>query len=218
MNDNSEERPQEGRKPVSAKPRNRSLTGWALVLPVALIGGLFWFNDRPPAPTTDTSITETATPSATPDGGGGSAALPAVVQIYLPDENGTLTTQKATLQRTDGVWANQASRGKQVIESLLTKSPADFPSGTKVLDTTYGGDGTLDLNFNEAFRSPNFWQGSARTLSTVYAIVNSVVKQQYAGDSVSKVRILIEGKPVDVLGELDLSEPLGPDMSLVAKG
>ena len=76
------------------------------------------------------------------------------------------------------------------------------------------------LNFNSAFTNSAFWQGSTRTLASVYALVNTALESQktVAGQSGrGEVIFLIEGRPVSALGELDTSEPLATDLKMVAK-
>ncbi len=56
------------------------------------------------------------------------------------------------------------------------------------------------------------WGGTAGELMTVYGIVHTLAEVP----GVRRVRILIEGKPVETLaGHVDLTEPLEPDPSLV---
>lgn len=56
------------------------------------------------------------------------------------------------------------------------------------------------------------WGGTAGELMTVYAIVHTLAEVP----GVQRVRILIEGKPLETLaGHVDLTEPLAPDPTLV---
>jgi spore germination protein GerM len=101
---------------------------------------------------------------------------------------------------------------------LFKKAPENFPPGTKLIDSPKLDGDAVRVNLSKEFQTPEFWQGSTQTQMTVYSIVNTVAAVESGDDTKPlKVLFLVDGKPVDVLGELDVSEPLEPDMTLVAK-
>ena len=79
------------------------------------------------------------------------------------------------------------------------------------------GSNVVEANFNDKFAQPDFWQGSTQTQMTVYSLVNTLAAVDNPEKQV-RVRFLVEGKPVEFLGELDAKDPFEPDMALVAKG
>jgi len=86
-----------------------------------------------------------------------------------------------------------------------------FPPGTTLQGASLAG-GVLALNFNASFADANFWQGSARTTAALDALALSVAgtKNQISGGEADGVRFLAEGKPLQTLGEMDLSKPYLP--------
>lgn len=104
-----------------------------------------------------------------------------------------------------------------VMEELVRGSETGLlptlPAETKVLEVFVSARGVayLDLS-SEAQRAVT--GGSRGELLAVYSIVNSVVVNFPA---IKKVQVLIEDKPVSTLaGHVDLSRPLGPDMTFLA--
>jgi hypothetical protein len=68
------------------------------------------------------------------------------------------------------------------------------------------------------FQDTQHWsKGDSYALLATSAIANTVAANQSEIKD-PKVQILVEGKPIETLGELDISEPLRPDTSLVKKG
>jgi hypothetical protein len=213
---------------LNTEPR-KPKTPWVLLLPLALFAGALWQSNREP----DTPLgnmdmngnpTRNAARNAVDNTVQGSTdgtkpdLQPERRTVFIPDDNGYL--RQTTIQDPS---PRSAPEGQQpygpLVELLVDKYPEHFPAGTEVLDDGKVQGDVVTLNFNKAFEQPDFWQGSARTLTTVYSIVNTVSAYgTETNKSTPKVRFLVEGKPVDVLGELDVSEPLQPDTSLVKKG
>lgn len=138
--------------------------------------------------------------------------------LFVPDGSGDL--KRVSVSAALPSEPDKAAR--QLIALLIKKSPRAFPKGTRVLEVPKdfsSGDKTVAINFNEAFLQDGFWHGESKTGAALYAVVNTI--SQSATDEKSakgapvKVRFLVEGKPLQSLGEFDLSDPLEPDMSLV---
>jgi spore germination protein GerM len=149
--------------------------------------------------------------------------------LFLPDENAqlkrkvlpapfpALPASEFSDARKRSAW--QEKLATSTVQKLLQTAPQDFPAGARLSSPVVLKGDVLDLNFNSAFAQSQFWQGSARTLSSVYSLVNSVSNtagQSGLAPTKPKVRFLIDGKPIEVLGELSMDEPLEADMKLVA--
>ena len=139
--------------------------------------------------------------------------------LFVPDGSGDL--KKVSLPTAPlPPETNEAAR--QLVALLMEKSPKIFPEGTEVLALPKDfstEDKVIAVNFNKALLQDGFWHGESKTGAAVYAVVNTISQygkeEKSKKDASLKVRFLVEGKPLQSLGEFDLSEPLEPDMSLV---
>ncbi|MGI6037989.1 MAG: GerMN domain-containing protein [Limnochordia bacterium] len=85
------------------------------------------------------------------------------------------------------------------------------PAGTQVRSIAIT-DGIAYVDFSSELITDH-WGGTTGELATVYAIVNTLA--QLPG--IDKVQILVGGREIETLaGHVDLSQPLAPDMTLVA--
>lgn len=183
-----------------------------------------------PQPPAENAV-NSATPPASTRTSPAPSATPNKVSVYLfvPDENGKL---KGVLAKADDYSSPPiydvhyyGKMAEQLVSLLIQKSPRDFPKGARALDASkfQTDKEIIAVNFNKAFADPNFWQGETQTRVTIYAIVNTVVQygiletHSVGEKTPGRVRFLIEGKPIQTLGEFDVSDPLAPDMTLVAK-
>jgi germination protein M len=85
-----------------------------------------------------------------------------------------------------------------------------MPEGTKVLGITVES-GTATVDLNSTFRD-DFPEGSNIGYLCVYSIVHTLCDLP----GIERVRFLIEGKPVDALGQVGLRQPLAPDPELTS--
>lgn len=104
------------------------------------------------------------------------------------------------------------------VGELLKGSSGDlvspFPQDTKVRQVFLDEDGTAYVDFSREF-AENQAFGASSEMAAVYAVVNTVAANQ---KSVKRVSLLIEGGERETLGgHIDLSRPLLPQYSLVAK-
>jgi anaerobic glycerol-3-phosphate dehydrogenase len=151
---------------------------------------------------------------------------PVKLILFLPNENaelrrevvsdpnlkiGEMPTAPST---ADSVTATHA------LSALFKKAGDVFPSGTEVVqvvpvtDTSEPKD-VIKVELNRNFENAQHWsKGDSFALLATTAIANTVAANQNEIKD-PKVQILVEGKPVETLGELDISEPIGPDKSLV---
>lgn len=160
---------------------------------------------------TPTPASTRATPTVAPK--------KAAAILFVPDGSGDL--KKVSLQSAP-LSPEPDKAARQLMQLLMEKSPGIFPKGTQVLEVPkdFSGDKkTVAINFDKAFLQDGFWQGESKTGAAVYAVVNTISQsapsEKSAKDAPVKVRFLVEGKPLQSLGEFDLSDPLEPDMSLV---
>lgn len=133
-------------------------------------------------------------------------------QMFLPDDGMMLTASLQRLRRN----MKPAEKDRLMLETLF--APETVAAGARVLPegTTsrayyvVGRTGYLDMN--EAFTKAEKPTPRAEKLA-VYSIINSLLLNNAELDA---IQILVEGKPVDTAwGWLDLTSPLGPDLSLI---
>ncbi len=92
---------------------------------------------------------------------------------------------------------------QEALAALAVQPDSPLPSGTKLLSIRIG-DGLVTANFSHELRD-NFTGGDSGETHTVNAILRTL--GQFP--TISRVQILVEGKPVDSLGGLlSLSDPL----------
>lgn len=102
---------------------------------------------------------------------------------------------------------------KELLRGSTTGLVATLPPEAQVLEAFVSARGIAYVDFSPEIRQAAVG-GSQAELVAVYSIVNSVAANFPA---VKKVQILIEDKPVTTLsGHVDLSRPLGPDMTFLA--
>ena len=89
-----------------------------------------------------------------------------------------------------------------------------FPAGTRVRQAFVDASGTAFVDFSREF-AENAAFGASSEMAAVYAVVNTVAVNH---KSVKRVAILINGGERETLGgHIDLSRPLVPQFSLVAR-
>ncbi len=92
---------------------------------------------------------------------------------------------------------------QEALTALAVQPDSPLPSGTKLLSIRIA-DGLATANFSHELRD-NFTGGDSGETHTVNAILRTL--GQFP--TISRVQILVEGKPVDSLGGLlSLSDPL----------
>lgn len=90
-----------------------------------------------------------------------------------------------------------------------------FPKGTKLLSNIKTRKDIAEVDFNKAFVE-NFEGGAEEEAIIVNSLAHTIVN---ADGSVKKIRILVEGEPVESLGgHLDLTEPIEADPQILKTG
>lgn len=191
------------------QPRFRALPLVLMVLVLAaLAAGGWWLKSRPTNPIQNTAGVLAPIPS--------SNNIPpqhVSITLYLPNANAML--EKHVVEAN--VSQHFKPLAKKAIALMMEKSPDNFPTGTKLLDVETGTNDVATINFNENFTDNSFWQGSARTMMTVYSIVNTIADLSADDFNAQKVKIVVNGESPEVLGALEVNDPLTPDMQLVAQ-
>ena len=112
--------------------------------------------------------------------------------------------------------------GATAVRALMQATPIDWPKGT-LLRGVKVEDNTFSVNFNSAFDNASFWQGAALvtgvtqsiawTLDGVRRGLNTAAKTDIAP---MNVKLLVEGKPLQLLGELEIGSKITPDEDALA--
>ena len=167
------------------------------------------------SPATSVETDEAAaeeTPRPAPEEGSAGRRISVRLYFEAPDRDGLLPEE-----REIAISPDLAGQLRTVVEELAKGSTtgllATLPPGTRVLEVFVQARGVahVDLSAEAGAGLPG---GSRAELFTVYSIVNTIVTNF---PSVSRVRILVDDRPLTSLGgHVDLSRPLPPDMTLVA--
>jgi len=128
------------------------------------------------------------------------------VSLFFPDsEERFLVVEKRRVAKR----AAAEAQLQEVVEALLKGSHTGkvncFPAGVELQTLQIDATGTASISFSSDLlrRHPG---GATAELMTVYALVNTVIKNSR---KVRRVRILVDGKPIASLkGHIDTSEPL----------
>ena len=167
------------------------------------------------SPATSVETDEAAaeeTPRPAPEEGPAGRRISVRLYFEAPDRDGLLPEEREIAFSPD-----LAVQLRTVVEELAKGSTtgllATLPPATRVLGVFVQARGVahVDLSAEAGTGLPG---GSRAELFTVYSIVNTIVTNF---PSVSRVRILVDDRPLTSLGgHVDLSRPLPPDMTLVA--
>lgn len=179
-----------------------------LILAAVAFGG-WWLKQQPPSPVINSAGVTTLPQSNT------QTLEDTQLTLFVPNDNAML--EKQTVPATESTSASFTDLAKYAISLLLKKAPDVFPAGTQLLDVKTGDNGTAILNFNSKFNDSSFWHGSALTLMGTYSVVNTITAISADDFKAQQVQFQVEGKPLAVLGELDVQDPLKPDMQWVQK-
>jgi spore germination protein GerM len=137
-----------------------------------------------------------------------------ITLFFLSEDDDLLHAEKREVPAGRSV----AEDVETAVGELLKGSSGDlvspFPPETKVRQVFLDEDGTAFVDFSREF-AENAAFGASSEMAAVYAVVNTVAVNL---KSVKRVSILIEGGERETLGgHIDLSRPLLPQYSLVAK-
>ncbi len=116
------------------------------------------------------------------------------VTIYHPTyKNDQIGFEKNPIKVADGNPIATAING-------MLREPKLFPAGVQLLDSKVEGD-TVTLDFSKELRA-------GYSTDEEEAVLKSISTSMGQFKELNKVRIFVEGKPIDTLGNIDLSEPM----------
>jgi spore germination protein GerM len=153
-------------------------------------------------------------PGGAPPARGEAPEMKTITLFFLSERDDLLPAEK-----------REVPAGRPVAEDIeasvgeLLKGPSGdlvspFPPDTKIRQVFLDEDGTAYVDFSREF-AENAAFGASSEMAAVYAVVNTVAVNQKA---VKRVALLIEGGERETLGgHIDLSRPLLPQYSLVAR-
>jgi germination protein M len=107
----------------------------------------------------------------------------------------------------------KAAKGQEALAALqavVENNVKSFPKGTKVLGLVVK-DGLATINMSKEFLAKG--QGEYERTMSLYAIVNTLTEFP----DIKKVLFQAEGKKIDVLGQMDMSEPLTRNKTYLPK-
>jgi len=135
------------------------------------------------------------------------------VRLYFESpEAGALVPEERSVPLAGDLARQLQAVMEELVHGSTTGLRPTLPPATKVLEVFVSARGVAYLDFSPEARQA-VAGGSKSELLVVYSIVNSVTANFPA---VKKVQILVEDKPVRTLaGHVDLSRPLGPDMTFL---
>ncbi|MCL6478829.1 MAG: GerMN domain-containing protein [Peptococcaceae bacterium] len=135
---------------------------------------------------------------------------PVKVTLYFSD------SQADKLVPEEREVAKKGDYLEKIIVEELIKGPTGkgmlktIPESARLLSLSVV-DGVAYVNFSQEIQTKH-WGGSAGETMTVYSVVNSLARLE----GIKKVQFLVEGKKVEsLLGHMDTSEPLAPNLSLI---
>ncbi len=185
------------------------------VLLLVLLGALavlivLFFTGRPGEKIRKTADTA---PAALRAGAGGPAGVRAMTLYFISEDDGLLHAE----EREIAAGGDPADEIRRLIEELIKGSSRDLvaplPPETKIRQVFIARDAAY-VDFSREIMEA-FAYGSSSELAAVYAVVNTITANFR---DVKRVAILVEGGEKETLGgHVDLSRPLVPQPSLIAK-
>jgi spore germination protein GerM len=137
------------------------------------------------------------------------------VRLYFEsaDQGGGLVPEERSVPLAGDLARQIQTVMTELVRGSTTGLLPTLPPEAHVLEAFVSARGIAYIDFSPEIRQAALG-GSQAELVAVYSIVNSVAANFPA---VKKVQILVEDKPVTTLsGHVDLSRPLGPDMTFLA--
>lgn len=137
---------------------------------------------------------------------------PSAAETTLPD----VPAHSANLDRQQyETWYK--ARANHTLTILLKEARSIFPPATPVPAVDIKDD-LVSVNFKNGFQDANMWHSETIARLAVYSVVNTLNSDDLKRDGkTKKVQLMVDGKPLDVLGELATDEPFEPNMQLVAQ-
>lgn len=219
--------PPEPQQPSFERPPKKSLTPWVLLLPAALLIGVLWQLWREPEQPVQSVMDNGLTPpkkpqtrsTQAPEVGSSIEKPPAKLTIFVPNDNAMLERQVIDnpLSEYSNTGQDHYEQVADVALNMLEKKAPDlFPPGS-IIGSIKREDELVKINLKKQwYELPQWTQGSSLSVLAQDSIVNTLAALDAQSGTPIKVQFLQDGKPAQLLGELDLSEPLSPNTDSVA--
>ncbi len=137
-------------------------------------------------------------------------------KAMLPPVVASLATDKTARRQ----WLETG--GATAVRALMQDTPTDWPKAT-LLRGVKVEDNTFQVDFNAAFNQSGFWQGSALVTGVTQSIAWTLdgVRRGLARATATEiapmnVQLTVEGKPLQLLGELEVGSKITPDEQALA--
>jgi hypothetical protein len=92
---------------------------------------------------------------------------------------------------------------------LFQTSSKSFPQGTKLTQPpSVNDDNVMQVDLSKQFMQEDFWRNEQQAMLAVYAIVHTAVEGYQLKNEPLRVKLLVEGKPLERLAHMDMREPL----------
>ena len=147
-----------------------------------------------------------------PSGQPQKAAVPAdTLMVYLLSENGKLSAQDYSARKLDSDYA----RGRFILDQLKKQSIGNFPKSPFPSMADFSSIHFLediilvDLSIDSVAA---FADSVEQEMLAIFSVTNSLLGNL---DGYTGVQFLVNGKPADTLGSIDLQKPLGENLSLI---
>lgn len=139
------------------------------------------------------------------------------VTVYVPEATKTAFCLVEQTRTADSKGDILEAAFNALIATNKEKGEAGalIPKGTRLLSPIKVEHGVATVDLSVEFVS-NFGGGIAQEALTLNSIAHTLVKN--SGGKVREVRILIEGKPAEPLGDYDLKDPITPNPTILKPG
>lgn len=191
---------------MSRRPRLAPVLA-GVVLVVVLVAAAWWWFGRSTSPAVE------AGGSAATAGGDG---LRLAVELYFPGPRTSLGRERRELAVTDDPRQQLRALGRALMDG--PSNPSLFPPmppGVTLRAVSLGDGGVVYVDLVSEDGSPPPAGGTTEERLRVYSLVNSLVLN--VAEARSAVLLWNGSQPETFMGHLDLSRPLVPDPSLVAR-
>lgn len=238
MNDSNSPRRETPTSPPNPRAnRNILIAAIALLVGVFVVFSLLRAPDSTPNPATPTPSQLVPAPAQTPGTAAPTATIseaqikPVPLVIFTLNDQAQLErkTPTAMLPPASAKLASDASAraswlasgGATALSALMQATTQDWPKGTQ-LRSVKVEDNTFKVDFNKAFDDKNFWQGAALvngvtqsmawTLDGVRRGLSKAIATEIAP---LNLQLSVDGKPLQLLGELEIESKITPDEELL---
>ncbi len=152
---------------------------------------------------------------------GGLKEVPASLIIYVPAKYGKLERRIVKGKLYDRMPTAPSTYASVVAEKslpiLFRQAHSQFPKGTKITQFPKVRNEVMFISLSKDFLQPGFWNNKNNSYSAVYAIVNTAAQGYSLQGSTLQVLILINGKSVRNLANVDLRKPFSPLLNMKSK-